>query len=619
MIPAARSSPVDLTDLPLTPRDWRNTLLRLFTHLAPYRLRILLGFAALIAAKAALVATPLLLKTLIDTLAYRTPSPAPSLHPLPLGALALVVAYGSARAMVSLFTELREILFARVVQSLSRQLSLDVFHHLLHLSLRFHLERQTGGLSRDIERGTRAVGTFINLTIFSILPTLIELLMVLALLFTLYRPLYGLIVAVTLFFYILYTVLITNWRTHLRRHLNRLDAQTHTRAIDALLNYETVKYFNNETYEQQRYDQDLARWQQIAIKNQYSLSLLNVGQAFIIAAGVTLMLFLAVHEIEQGRLTVGDLVLMNGVMLQLYMPLNFLGVVYREIRQSLVDLERLFALLAIKPEIRDPITPKPLPSPPLAIEFDRVRFAYDPRRPILDDFTLTIPAGKTVAVVGPSGAGKSTLVRLLFRFYDVTGGAIRIGGIDIRELSQLQLRRAIGIVPQDTVLFNDTLEYNIRYGRPEVTDAELWAAIRAARLDQLIARLPDGLNTLVGERGLKLSGGEKQRVAIARVFLKNPPILILDEATSALDTATERDIQSELAAARAGRTTLMIAHRLSTVRDADEIVVLDHGQIIERGTHETLLARGGRYAELWAKQSENSSSPPPTPPLSFSP
>ncbi|GAB6080550.1 ABCB family ABC transporter ATP-binding protein/permease [Hydrogenophilus hirschii] len=577
---------------------------QLLKHLWRYRVRVLLGFVALIAAKVALVANPVLFKAIVDALAPTPPQPAFWVAPA-----ALVVAYGIARTGVSLFTELREILFARVIQRISRQLSLAVFNHLHALSLRFHLERQTGAITRDIERGTRAIGTLINFTIYSIAPTLVEIALVLTLLFSQYDARFGTIVAATLALYILFTVIVTNWRTVLRRHLNRLDAQTHTRAVDALLNYETVKYFNNEAWEAARYDRDLAQWQEAAIKNQYSLSALNLGQALIIATGVTLLLLQAIARVKAGTMTVGDLVLINGLMLQLYMPLNFLGVVYREIRQSLVDLERLFALFTVPPEVRDPDHPVPLPEGPLTVTFDGVSFAYDPRRPILHDVTFTIPAGKTVAVVGSSGSGKSTLVRLLFRFYDVQTGAVRVGGVDVRHLAQAELRRAIGIVPQDTVLFNDTLEYNIRYGNPAASDDALWGAIRAARLDALVARLPDGLQTVVGERGLKLSGGEKQRVAIARVLLKNPRILVLDEATSALDSQTEREIQAELATARAGRTTLMIAHRLSTVRDADEILVLEHGRIVERGTHETLLAHNGRYAELWWRQSRSEGRP----------
>lgn len=586
------------------PLHLRETIARLWPYLWRYRWRVLGAFAALIAAKFANVAVPLLFKELVDFLSLPPQAPRWALPPL-----ALVFAYGLARFGTSFFTELRELLFARVTQAAVRALSLEVFSHLHALSLRFHLERQTGALTRDLERGTRAIGSLINFTLYSIAPTLVEITLVLAILFARYEPAFGAITLTTLLTYVAFTIVVTNWRTVQRRRLNKIDAQTHSRAVDALLNYETVKYFANEAYERRRYDQDLERWQETAIRNQLSLSGLNLGQAAIITVGVVAMMGLAAARVQAGVMTLGDIVLVNAFLLQLYLPLNFLGVVYRELRQALVDLERLFALLDEKEEVRDAPDAIELPDGPLDVRFERVSFHYDPSRPILHEVDFTLPAGRTVAVVGSSGAGKSTLVRLLFRFYDVTGGAVRVGGIDVRHLKQESLRRAVGIVPQETVLFHDTLGYNIRYGRPEASDEEVWAAIRAARLDELVARLPEGLETRVGERGLKLSGGEKQRVAIARVLLKNPRILVLDEATSSLDSATERAIQEQLERIAQGRTTLVIAHRLSTVMHADEILVLEHGRIVERGRHAELLERGGRYAELWRHQQREENAP----------
>jgi len=578
--------------------DWQ-TLKTLFPYLWRWRGRILLALACLIGAKLANVAVPLVFKEIIDGFAPAAPLPAALVAPL-----GLVAAYGVLRFAVALFTELRELIFTRVTQRAVRTIALQVFEHLHALSLRFHLERQTGGLTRDIERGTRAIGSLISYTIYSILPTLVEVALVLGILATRYEPAFVLIATATLVVYIAFTIVLSNWRVQLRRTVNELDSAANTRAIDSLLNYETVKYFNNERWESERYDQRMQQWEAAQIKSQVSLSWLNLGQAGIIAVGVTLMMWRAALGVAQGTLTVGDIVLVNAFLIQLYIPLNFLGVLYREIRQSLTDIERMFALLGQHKEIEDAPEARPLAAEPCTVEFDQVGFAYESRRPILHDVSFTIPAGRTLAVVGHSGSGKSTLARLLFRFYDVNAGAIRINGHDLRQLTQDSLRAAIGIVPQDTVLFNDTLEYNIRYGRPTASFAEVQEAARAAHLADFIERLPDGYQTRVGERGLKLSGGEKQRVAIARTLLKNPPILIFDEATSALDSKTEKAIQAELEQAAVGRTTLIIAHRLSTVMNADEIVVLDAGGVVERGTHRALLAKGGTYAQMWALQQQ---------------
>jgi ATP-binding cassette subfamily B protein len=516
----------------------------------------------------------------------------------------LIAVYGVLRFSVSLFTELRELLFARVTQRAVRTIALQVFEHLHALSLRFHLERQTGGLTRDIERGTRAIGTLISYTIYSILPTLVEVGLVLSILAIKYEPGFVVIATVTLIVYVVYTILLTNWRTHIRREVNELDSAANTRAIDSLLNYETVKYFNNEAWEKTRYDQQMQKWESAQILSQISLSWLNMGQAAIIVIGVTLMMWRAAIAVAAGTMTVGDIVLVNAFLIQLYIPLNFLGVLYREIRQSLTDIERMFVLLHQHREVQDATDAIALESGPCAVNFTAVSFAYESRRTILNEISFAIPAGCTVAIVGHSGSGKSTVARLLFRFYDVNAGAICINGHDLRQLSQSSLRAAIGIVPQDTVLFNDTLEYNIRYGRPTASFEEVQAAARAAHLAEFIERLPDGYATRVGERGLKLSGGEKQRVAIARTLLKDPPILIFDEATSALDSKTEKAIQAELEQAAVGRTTLVIAHRLSTVMNADEILVLEHGRITERGNHRTLLEQEGAYAHMWALQQQ---------------
>ncbi|MBK1615671.1 metal ABC transporter permease [Rubrivivax gelatinosus] len=583
---------------PGAPRsDWK-TLGRLLPFLWVYRWRVSIALACLIAAKVANVGVPLLLKQLVDAMSFKPGDPA-ALLVVPVG---LVVAYGLLRLSTSIFTELRELIFAKATEGASRSISLKVFGHLHALSMRFHLERQTGGMTRDIERGTRAVQSLISYTLYSILPTLIEVGLVLGLLAVKFDAWFAWITGFALVFYIGFTIFVTEWRTQFRKQMNELDSTAHSHAIDSLLNYETVKYFNNEEFEARRYDQSLQSLQRAKLKSQSTLSLLNTGQQLIIATALVGMLWRATVGVAEGRLTLGDLVMINAFMIQLYIPLNFLGVIYREIKQALTDLEKMFGLLEREREVADAPGAPELKVGAGAVRFEHVDFAYDPARPILHDVSFEIPPGRTVAVVGASGAGKSTLARLLYRFYDVAGGRITIDGQDIRQCTQASLRRAIGIVPQDTVLFNDTVEYNIAYGRPGASRAEVEAAARQARIHDFIASTPKGYATMVGERGLKLSGGEKQRVAIARTLLKDPPVLIFDEATSALDSANERAIQAELRSAAQGKTALVIAHRLSTVVDAYEIVVLDQGRVVERGAHAELLARNGRYAQMWQLQ-----------------
>ena len=572
------------------------TLRTLFPYLWAYRLRVIAALGCLVAAKVANVGVPLIFKEMIDGLT-------PGQQALALPALLLAL-YGALRFSTALFTELREILFARVTQRAVRQVALEVFRHLHALSLRFHLERQTGGVSRDIERGSRSISSLISYTLYSILPTLVEIGLVLGILFVKYDGGYVLITLVSLVSYIVFTIKVSNWRIDIRRAVNENDSAANSRAVDSLLNYETVKYFNNEAWETRRYDEQMLKWEDSATRSQTTLAFLNLGQQAIIALGVTAMMWRAASGGGAGEMTIGDLVLVNAFLIQLYAPLNFLGIVYREIRQALTDIERMFQLLQQNREIADAPDAREVPSGPLQINFEAVTFGYEPDRQILKKVNFAIAPGKTVAVVGHSGAGKSTLSRLLFRFYDVTGGAIRINGHDLRSLKQNSLRAAIGIVPQDTVLFNDTIFYNINYGRPEASREEVYGAARAAQLHEFIESLPQKYETRVGERGLKLSGGEKQRVAIARTLLKNPPILIFDEATSALDSATERAIQSQLELAAIGRTTLTIAHRLSTVMNADEIIVMSDGQIIERGPHAALLAAEGQYARMWTLQQQ---------------
>ena len=574
------------------------TLKTLFPYLWVYKWRVLLALGALIGAKLANVGVPVVMKRLIDQMSI-SPTHPQALLILPVAAL---VAYGLLRVSTTVFTELREFLFARVTQRAVRTIALQVFRHLHALSLRFHLNRQTGGMTRDIERGTRGISSLISYTLFNILPTLVEITLVLGYLVTHYDIWYTVITFVALALYITFTVMITDWRTKYRRTMNELDSKANTKAIDSLLNYETVKYFGNEEYEAKRYDEGLQRYENAAVKSQTSLSLLNTGQSLIIALAVTLILWRATQGVIDGKMTLGDLVLVNSFMIQLYIPLNFLGVIYREIKQSLTDMEKLFSLLDQNREVADCPQAKPLLTHGAQVRFQNVDFSYESKRQILFDVDFTIAAGTTTAVVGHSGSGKSTLSRLLFRFYEVNSGAITIDGQDLRDVTQDTLRHAIGIVPQDTVLFNDTIEYNIAYGKPGASKDEIVAAARAASIHDFIESLPDGYQTMVGERGLKLSGGEKQRVAIARTLLKNPAILIFDEATSALDSKSEQAIQAQLKEIARSRTTMVIAHRLSTVADAQQIIVLDHGRIVERGTHQSLLAADGLYAQMWMRQ-----------------
>ncbi|TLD44649.1 MAG: ATM1-type heavy metal exporter [Accumulibacter sp.] len=580
------------------------TLSRLLPYLWQHKWRVVLALSCLVGAKIANVGVPLIFKEMIDDLS--------STQQMVVLPAVLLLLYGALRFSASLFAELREILFARVTQHAVRRIALEVFRHLHELSLRFHLERQTGGVSRDIERGSRAISSLISYTLYSILPTLIEISIVLTILLLRYDVALALITIGSLAAYVIFTVMISNWRITLRRRLNETDSAANTRAIDSLLNYETVKYFNNEDYEARRYDQQMQLWEDAATRSQISLSWLNLGQQGIIALGVTAMMWRAASGVVDGSMTIGDLVLVNAFLIQLYMPLNFLGVVYREIRQALADIERLFDLLAVNREIADSPTAVRLDDGPVAIRFAAVDFSYEANRRILHQVSFSIPAGRTVAVVGESGSGKSTLARLLYRFYDVSGGAILVNGTDLRQLTQASLRAAIGIVPQDTVLFNDSIYYNIHYGNPQARGEQVLAAAAAAQLAPFIEQLPLGYETRVGERGLKLSGGEKQRVAIARALLKNPPVLIFDEATSALDSKTEKAIQASLDSAARGRTTLVIAHRLSTIMNADEILVMDSGRIVERGTHQQLLDAAGTYAQMWTlQQLEEAGGAPP--------
>jgi ATP-binding cassette, subfamily B, heavy metal transporter len=562
---------------------------------AGLRARVVIAFALLVVAKIITVQVPFLFKTVVDRLS----EPEAAMLALPLAAL---LAYGLARLCAAGFAELRDAIFAKVAETAGRLVSLRVFSHLFSLSLRYHLERRTGELARVIERGVTAITFLLGIVLFNVGPTLLEFALVIGILLVKYPWPFATVVFVTIVVYALFTFLASEWRIGIRREMNQRDNEVSAQSVDSLLNYETVKAFTNEGFERARLDRTLQLYQAAAIRSQTSLAALNFGQAGIIAVGVTGVMIMAARGVVAGTMTVGDVVLVNTFLLQLYQPLNFLGVVYRQVRQSLTDLENLMALLDLEPEVKDRPGARPLALNAAEVRFDGVSFGYDPRRPVLQDVDFIVPAGHTLALVGRSGAGKSTVVRLLFRFYDVDEGAILIDGQDLRDLTQESLRAAIGLVPQDTVLFNDTIRANIAYGRPGAAQAEIEAAARAAQIHEFIGRLPDGYDTMVGERGLKLSGGEKQRVAIARMVLKDPPILVFDEATSALDSGTERLIQGALRRLSTGRTTLIIAHRLSTVVDADQILVLEDGRMVEHGRHHQLLARGGHYAQMWARQ-----------------